>query len=106
MKKLLFAGAAALLLFAPPAALGRRGPVGPTHGPPHRPGPGHFPHIVIHPRFGPPNFTPPGPPLPPNFLLGSAPRRQFYVYVSFVDHYIWCDDPRYWDSWWWWTMCR
>jgi hypothetical protein len=96
MKKLLFAGAAALLLVAPPAAYGRHD-LGPTH---------RAPHIVIHPRFAPPNFTPPGPPRPPDLLLGSGPRRHFYVFVSFVGHYVWCDDPRYWDSWWWWTMCR
>jgi hypothetical protein len=96
MKKLLFASAAALLLVAPPVAFGRHGPV----GPPRRP------HIVIHPLFGPPNFTPPGPPSPPDFLLGPGPRRHFYVFAQFVGHYVWCDDPRYWDSWWWWTTCR
>jgi len=96
VKKLLFASAAALLLIPSPVAFGRHGLVGPPRGP----------HIVVHPLFGPPNFTPPGPPRPPDLLLGSGPRRHFYVFVSFVGHYVWCDDPRYWDSWWWWTTCR
>jgi hypothetical protein len=92
MKKLLFASTAALLLVASPVAFGRHGTA--------------RPHIVIHPLFGPPNFTPPGPPSPPDLLLGPGPRRYFYVFAQFVGHYVWCDDPRYWDSWWWWTTCR